>query len=83
MTDKVLVVYTAPKVGDIIWQLPFVKAISEHHNIKVTFAFNNYIQIENLLSDTNYIEKVFTNRFRKGFKYFLYDLIKCSLRTKK
>ena len=83
MTNKVLVIYTAPKVGDIIWQLPFVKAISDHHNTKVTFAFNDYIQIGNLLLNTNYIEKVFKNRFRKGIKYFLYDLIKFIILLKK
>ena len=35
MTKNICVVYTHHKLGDLIWQLPYIKAISEHHNSKV------------------------------------------------
>ena len=35
MSKKICIVYTHHKLGDLIWQLPYIKAISEHHNIKV------------------------------------------------
>ena len=35
MNKKTCIVYTHHKLGDLIWQLPYIKAISEHHNDKV------------------------------------------------
>ena len=35
MTKKICIVYTHHKLGDLIWQLPYIKAISDHHNEKV------------------------------------------------
>ena len=35
MSKKICIVYTHHKLGDLIWQLPYIKAISEHHNEKV------------------------------------------------
>ena len=83
MKNRILVVYTAPKVGDIIWQLPFVKAISNFHNTKVCFAFNQHIKMDEQLLNTNYIEKVIKNGFRKGIRFFLHDLFDFILSLKK
>ena len=35
MHKKICIVYTHHKLGDLIWQLPYIKAISEHYNEKV------------------------------------------------
>ena len=35
MQEKICIVYTHHKLGDLIWQLPSIKAISEHHNQKI------------------------------------------------
>jgi len=35
MNKKICIVYTHHKLGDLIWQLPYFKAISDHHNQKV------------------------------------------------
>jgi ADP-heptose:LPS heptosyltransferase len=35
MNKKICIVYTHHKLGDLIWQLPYLKAISEHHNQSV------------------------------------------------
>ena len=35
MNKKICVVYSHHKLGDLIWQLPYIKAISEHHKEKI------------------------------------------------
>ena len=35
MNKKICIVYTHHKLGDLIWQLPYIKAISDHHDQKV------------------------------------------------
>ncbi len=35
MTEKICIVYTHHKLGDLIWQLPYIKSISEHHKHKI------------------------------------------------
>ena len=35
MNKKICIVYTHHKLGDLIWQLPYIKAISDHHNEKI------------------------------------------------
>ena len=33
---KICIVYTHHKLGDLIWQLPYIKAISQHHPVSYT-----------------------------------------------
>ena len=40
MNKKICIVYTHHKLGDLIWQLPYIKAISDHHNQKVNLVKN-------------------------------------------
>ena len=35
ITKKICVVYTHHKLGDLIWQLPYIKAISQYHKKKL------------------------------------------------
>ena len=50
--NNVGVLYSAPKIGDIIWQLPAVRAISEHHKQPVFFYFNEKIKLDKILEVT-------------------------------
>ena len=38
MNKKICIVYTHHKLGDLIWQLPYLKAISDHHGEKVVIT---------------------------------------------
>lgn len=68
---KVCVAYSSHKIGDLIWQLPYFKAISEHHKTKITILVSSNVQAKELLKNNNYIEDVIINKFRKGIYYFL------------
>ena len=72
------VLYSAPKIGDIIWQLPAVKAISDHHKQPVFFYFHKKIKLDKILESQNYIKNIRKNSFNKGVKFILdtYELSK-------
>ena len=36
--NKICIVYTHHKLGDLIWQLPYIKAISQHHQTNIDLA---------------------------------------------
>jgi ADP-heptose:LPS heptosyltransferase len=48
--------YTHHKLGDLIWQLPYIKAISDHHNQKVDLIVREKTQAKNILKDVKYIK---------------------------
>ena len=75
MNKKICIVYTHHKLGDLIWQLPYIKAISIHHNKKIDLIVRKKTQAKNILKDLNHINKIFYNDFRKGFSYWV-DVIK-------
>ena len=84
MTEKICVVYTHHKLGDLIWQLPYIKAISEHHNQKVDLIVREKTQAKNILKDLSHINLINYNNFRKGFFYWIdvFKLIKIYLENK-
>ena len=69
--NNVGVLYSAPKIGDIIWQLPAVRAISEHHKQPVFFYFNEKIKLDKILESQSYIKNIRKNGFNKGVKFIL------------
>ena len=71
MTEKICVVYTHHKLGDLIWQLPYIKAISEHHNQKVDLIVREKTQAKNILKDLNHVKNIYYNNFRKGIFYWI------------
>ena len=71
MNKKICIVYTHHKLGDLIWQLPYIKAISEHHNEKIDLIVRKKTQADNILKDLNHINKVYYNEFRKGLLYWI------------
>ncbi len=71
MDKKICIVYTHHKLGDLIWQLPYIEAISKHHNEKVDLILRKKTQAQNILKDLNHINKIYYNEFRKGFAYWV------------
>ena len=68
---RICVFYTSPKLGDIILQLPFIKAISEHFNSKVIICINKHINIEKILQKQNYIDSVIVILSEEDLFFFL------------
>ena len=55
---NICVVYTHHKLGDLIWQLPYIKAISNHYNHKIHLAVRKKTQAKDILKETSFIEHV-------------------------
>ena len=72
---KICIVYTHHKLGDLIWQLPYIKAISLHHNEKVDLILRKKTQAKKILRDMPHINTIYYNDFRKGLSYWL-DVVK-------
>jgi len=68
---KICVIYSHHKLGDLIWQLPYIKSISSHHNSRITLITRPTTQAKDILKDENYINNFFYCNFRKGIWYFL------------
>ena len=75
MNKKICVVYTHHKLGDLIWQLPYIKAISEHHSQNVDLILRESTQAKQILQDLKHIKIINYNNFRKGIFYWV-DVIK-------
>ena len=71
MNNKICIVYTHHKLGDLIWQLPYIKAISEHHKIEVDLVLREKTQAKNILKDLKHINNIHYNNFRKGVYYWI------------
>ena len=75
MNKKICIVYTHHKLGDLIWQLPYIKAISDHHGEKIDLILRKKTQAKNILKDLSHINKIYYNEFRKGLFYWI-DVLK-------
>ena len=71
MNKKICIVYTHHKLGDLIWQLPYIKAISDHHNEKIDLIVRKKTQAQNILKDLSHINKIYYNEFRKSLAYWI------------
>ena len=71
MTENICIVYTHHKLGDLIWQLPYIKAISAHHNQKIDLVVREKTQAKNILKDIKHINLINYNNFRKGIFYWI------------
>ena len=65
MNKKICIVYTHHKLGDLIWQLPYLKAISEHHNQSVDLILREKTQAKNILQDLEQKLKKFNEENRQ------------------
>ena len=70
----VCVIYSSPKLGDVFLQLPIVNSISKHHNSKIILCINKAINLDNIFSDSLYVNDIFYNSFRRG-KNFINDIL--------
>ena len=75
MNVKICVIYSHHKLGDLIWQLPYIKAISDHHQNNVDLILRKKTQGKEILKDLNHINKIYYNNFRKGIYYWI-DVLK-------
>ena len=75
MIKKICIIYTHHKLGDLIWQLPYIKAISNHHKCSADLILRKTTQGKNILNDLSHINNIHYNNFRKGFYYWI-DVIK-------
>ena len=84
MIKNICVIYTHHKLGDLIWQLPYIKAISDHHKQQVNLIVREKTQAKNILKDLSHINLINYNNFRKGFFYWVdvYKLMKIYLKNK-
>ena len=71
MIKKICIVYTHHKLGDLIWQLPYIKAISEHYNQSVDLILREKTQAKKILKNEKYINNINYNNFRKGIFYWI------------
>ena len=67
MINKICIVYTHHKLGDLIWQLPYIKAISVYHNQSVDLILREKTQAKKILKDEKYIDNINYNNFRKKY----------------
>ena len=84
MTEKICIVYTHHKLGDLIWQLPYIKSISEHHKHKIDLIVREKTQAKNILKDLSHINLINYNNFRKGLFYWIdvFKLVKIFFKNK-
>ena len=71
MNKNICIVYTHHKLGDLIWQLPYIKAISDHHNENIDLIVREKTQAQNIFKDIKHINDIFYNDFRKGLYYWI------------
>ena len=71
MTNKICIIYSHHKLGDLIWQLPYIKAISMHHKIPVDLIVRKKTQAKEILKDIKHLNKINYNDFRKGIFYWV------------
>ena len=61
MTNKICIIYSHHKLGDLIWQLPYIKAISEHHKIHVDLIVRKKTQAKEILKDIKHLNETNTD----------------------
>ena len=79
---NIAVVYSHHKAGDLIWQLPYIKSISNFHKLKITLITRSKTQAKDIFKDENFIKDFFYCEFRKKIWYFV-EIIKLYLFFKK
>ena len=75
LLNNICVVYTHHKLGDLVWQLPYMKAISEHHEVSIDLVLRESTQAKKILKDLKHIKIINYNNFRKGIFYWI-DVLK-------
>ena len=55
---KICIFYTSPKLGDLILQLPFIKAISERFGVPISLLVKKSSKADQYLKQTNYLDNI-------------------------
>ena len=58
MNENICVVYTHSKLGDLIWQLPYIKSLSEFHKKKITLIVRASTQAKKILKDLDHFDTI-------------------------
>ena len=70
--NKICIVYTHHKLGDLIWQLPYIKAISQHHQRNIDLIVREKTQAQNILKDLKHINQIFYNDLIMGLFHLVF-----------
>ena len=68
---KIAAVYSHHKLGDLIWQLPYLKSISKNFNLPITLITRPKTQAKDILKDNDFIHEIHYCEFRKKLWYFV------------
>ena len=79
---NICILYSSPKLGDLILQLPFIKAIANKYKSKVSLCINQHVNIKGILKNQDYIDCVIESPFRRG-AFFFPDIFRLSKELKK
>ena len=71
MINNICIIYSHHKLGDLIWQLPYIKAISIHHAVPVDLIVREKTQAKDILKDIKHLNEINYNNFRKGLFYWI------------
>ena len=63
MSLKIAVVYSHHKLGDLIWQLPYLKSISKNFSLPITLITRPKTQAKDILKDNLELPKVTLDKF--------------------
>tara|TARA_B100001250_G_C19793856_1_gene787841 strand:- start:606 stop:1607 length:1002 start_codon:yes stop_codon:yes gene_type:complete len=72
---KICIIYTHSKIGDLIWQVPYIESISKYHEEKVNLITRKETYAKNTMEELDYIKNIEYITFRKGISYWV-DVVK-------
>ena len=70
INKKICIVYSHHKLGDLIWQLPYIKSISDHHLCKITLKLDLKHK-QKIYLKMKFISRKFITTYL-GRKYFIF-----------
>ena len=83
VNSNIAVNYRHSAIGEVLWMLPIIKSISEHHKKKIILFTRPETKAKVLLENENYIKEVIYLPFRKGIYQFKEILLQTSILKKK
>ena len=83
VNSNIAVNYRHSAIGEVLWMLPIIKSISEHHKKKIILFTRPETKAKVLLENENYIKEIIYLPFRKGIYQFKEILLQTSILKKK
>ena len=72
---NICIVYSHSKVGDLIWQVPYIESISKYHEEKINLITRRESCAKNTMGGLEYVKNIEYFTFRKGISYWI-DVLK-------